>query len=272
MSGSAACGKGLQAKLDQDTFYKENTGKTFDLSNCKVEEGQARCDTVVSAANDCLEKLHSSEGKIPDSCEIEQVPEDRPLLTETKYGTLVAQRSSTALVAEYRDRAIESEPFIVSNSDSLGITYGTEQITIQGKIGATDTVVFPKGNFTAMNVLYQSNQWQRQWISLAPRNLRQVLVFVCIAIQALILVPALISLSDIIAHSCGIDLMPCVERGMLLRYRPRQVPTPEELEMDSYDDNDPSALSSNRTSRSVSRNSDISRIRIQNQRALNRLF
>ena len=56
-------GKGLQVKLDHDTFYKENTGKTFDLSNCKVEEGQARCDTFVSTANDCLEKLHSSGGE-----------------------------------------------------------------------------------------------------------------------------------------------------------------------------------------------------------------
>ena len=37
-------------------------------------------------------------------CQVEEIPENRPLVIPTLLGTLVAQQSDTTLVAEYRDK------------------------------------------------------------------------------------------------------------------------------------------------------------------------
>ena len=109
--------KALGLKFQEDLAYKKGSGKTYDISQCTLVGSQAKCPSLVANANSCLEGLISETRNLSSDCSVEKIPEGRPLIVQTQLGTLVAQRSKTALVAEYKNQAITQDPFIISNSE-----------------------------------------------------------------------------------------------------------------------------------------------------------
>ena len=107
-----------------------------------------------------------------------------------------------------------------------------------------------------------------------PLSLRQILLLSTVLIQAMIAVPALFSLSDTIAKFCGYELLPRNERGIFDRYQIRQVLVRQEQEMrpmNDIEESEDSGYIGSDSGYQSSHESGRSRIRLQNQRALDRL-
>lgn len=101
----------------------------------------------------CLEGLISENKSLASDCSVEKIPEGRPVIAQTELGVLVAQRSKTALVARYKGQAITDDPFIISNSEKVGLTFGSEEIDIPALDLAEDTIILPEGKFEALAAL-----------------------------------------------------------------------------------------------------------------------
>ena len=261
-----------RVSLPAKSYYKEGSGKIFSIVDCELINDKARCPEIKTSANDCLEKIQTQKGKIPGSCSVERIPNDRPLIQETRYGTLIAQRSATALVAEYENNAISADPFIISNRNKLEITYGSEKMLVDGIPGGNDVITVPKGNITLLAELYNANDWQKKWEELLPLSLRQILLIASIMVQTLIAIPALFALSDSLAKLCGYELLPRNDRGILHRYRARPVEVVQGEELGRLHDagyHSDSGSPDNDSGYESSASSGRSRLRLQNQRALN---
>ena len=184
--------KTLSLKFPEDSVYKKGSGKTYDISKCIPIGTQLKCPSLVSTANSCLEHLVTSKEGLDPDCEVELIPENRPLITQTSISTLVAQRSQTALVAEYKDKAITSDPFIVSNSENLGLTYGSEEINIPAIDMAEDTVIIPNGKFEALDALRELHHWKTKWERILPLHMRQILLLVSLTLQSFLTIPLVV--------------------------------------------------------------------------------
>ena len=276
-------GKTLALTFPDHLVYKKGTGKTYDITGCHIIGSQARCQGLAIEANACLEELVSRSDILNKECEVEEIPENRPLVISTLLGTLVAQQSDTTLVAEYRDRAISQDPFVLDNTDPFEIWYGSERIKIPSIEEGHDTLMIPKGKFEALNAIAEIKNWREKWEKLLPINQRQILLLSSVALQILLTIPALVSLVDIIMRGCGYDLLPRAQRSVRRRYESRKNSEDPELgETGFFLDDDPSIRSILHTPKSrqsfrssMSRDdsptpSDRSRIRIENQRVLER--
>ena len=213
--------KTLGLQFDDGLVYKKGTGKTYDVSQCAIVGSQAKCPNLVANANNCLEGLISENKSLAADCSVEKIPDGRPLIVQTELGVLVAQRSDTALVAEYKGEAITENPFIISNSESVGLTFGSEEIDIPAVDLANDNLIIPEGEFEVLAALREIHNWRMKWEKFLPLHLRQILLLFSLCLQAFLTIPLLFRTCDFVMSLCGYETLPKGRRKMSKRYKKR---------------------------------------------------
>ena len=214
-------GRTLRLKFDENLRYKKGTGKVYDIGECTKVGLQVKCPNILVEANDCLENLTKASQVVPDSCLVEELPESRPLIINTELGTLVAQQSDTSLLAEYNDKAITNDPFILSNQKELELVYGTEEIVVPPLDVADDSLFLPNGTFEALEKIFEDGSWQSKWEDFLPLHLRQILLLTSITLQALMTIPIIFKIINLLMYWCGYEVLPKDQRRTTKRYRTR---------------------------------------------------
>ena len=273
----------LRLHFNNQITYKSGTGKTYDISNCEIMGQQAKCPNLIMEANGCLENILEGRKELHPDCRVEEVPEARPLIQRTALGTLIAQQSDTPLVAEHRGKSITQDPFIMSNSGVLEILFGSEEIKIPGLDLGQDILTTPKGSFDALNRAMEVHNWRAKWERFLPLHQRQILLLFSLSLQLLLSIPAIMSVIDTFMSYCGYEVIPRAQRRNLRRYRTRN----REIDLEAgeegrYEGEEEPAIRSillaprrelprsrlSTPSRSASNLSDMSRMRLQNMRAM----
>ena len=270
--------KGVTLRLvfPPNMIFKKGTGLMKDITDCQQNGNFLRCSSLDFVANDCLEHIQKKVSELPDSCIVEKVPENRPLVKRVEKGTLIAQQSATPLVVTYQGKPITSDPIILSNSEEIELTYGQEAIKVQPLDGAKDRLYLPIGNFTLLHQAQDFLNWKenlkKKWEQFIPLPYRQMLLVTIAGLQMLLIFPLLIRFLDyLVLCCCDRDLKPRRDRGFGAN---RYTGKPRRDISDSDEDDDdllhrpvtPKSILSLRSMRSYS--SDHSRGRRQNERAL----
>ena len=202
-------GRTLRLKFDENLRYKKGTGKVYDIGECTKVGLQVKCPNILVEANDCLENLTKASQVVPDSCLVEELPESRPLIINTELGTLVAQQSDTSLLAEYNDKAITNDPFILSNQKELELVYGTEEIVVPPLDVADDSLFLPNGTFEALEKIFEDGSWQSKWEDFLPLHLRQIITQIHSRPTGIAIPPKLGEEKREIFVSSGSRILPC---------------------------------------------------------------
>ena len=272
----------LALNFPLDLVYRKGTGKTYNLRECLITGGQARCQTLAVDANSCLEDIVSQSEKLHPSCQVTSIDDSRPLIVGTHLGTLVAQQSDTALVTEYKDKAIVKDPFILANSQPFEVWFGSERIPVAPFTNGNDELILPEGKFDSLERIAAIQNWKENWENFLPIHQRQILLLCSVSLQLLLTIPAVLALVDSVMRTCGYDLLPRTQRSLRRRYGRREA-NPEDPKLGEtgfFLDEEPTVRSILQTPRSgrsfrssTSRGhtpspSVQSHLRLENQRAL----
>ena len=181
----------VQIYFPANSAFRPGSGNLYSLEECVLIRDKARCSNVQVTASNCLEHVQTNFDLVPDGCVIERVPSSRPLITHTLWGTLVAQRSDTALTMVSHGDAITFDPTVVSNRLAVTIMYGTETIRLAPLTTATGKIHPNAGNSTLLFETYLSQSWEKDWEDLIPVRERVLILLFSLLFQLALLVPIL---------------------------------------------------------------------------------
>ena len=156
-------------------------------------------------------------------------------------GNLVAQISQQAMVVEYEGRSITQDPFILSNSKPIKITFGSEKITVPPFARNPTNILWkPEGNFSLLEAAMNDIPWREYWESFMPIDSRQMLLLAVAIAQAITMWPSLLKIIYCFMGCFGFALRPPEDRTYIRRYQigtdPRNVPDLEAQEMNPLND------------------------------------
>ena len=213
--------------------------------------------------------------------------ENRPLIRNLQNGVLVSQRSDTPLSVEYRGKAIRADPFLLSNSAPIVLTYGSEIINIPASGRGNNHLRIPAGNASLLALKESEKAWEQYWEEWMPTDMRPFLILLTIVIQLFMLIAPVLTIADYCMRRRGYEVRPFHDRSLRKRYF-RRAGTPVDnpqvrhgfhYEMDEIDNQDspsrpmtPKSILSNKRSHSSLRSDSSagSRNRRQTLRALQR--
>ena len=249
-----------------NSAFRPGSGNLYSLEECVLIRDKARCSNIQVTANDCLEHVQTTFDLVPDGCVIDLVPSSRPLITHTLWGTLVAQRSDTALTMVSHGKAITVDPTVVSNRFAVTIMYGTETIRLAPLTAATGKIHPNAGNGTLLFETYLAQSWDRDWEDLIPVKERVLLLLFSLLFQLALFFPILLRILNAGLDYFGLGTNQDRQGSLAARYRRRgSLSDHSDISFDLH------PLPRRRSSVGSSRPSlysNDSRMRLQNQKAL----